>query len=538
MPVTVTQVFDFLEQNGTGSFDRYEIASAAFGALRRSLRQIVVKLCESETQDGLDISGQLRSLLSEWLTVPVPFDKEMADSVRDLLGQKEAVQTRWGSDISALYVTAIQAINELQSSESPAREKIRTLIQELHSQSSSLKVFCHRQARTHFESIFTAGDSPISEDTFLHSVKDYRETDPFDTLVKFGPLRSRGWGSVPDAILTAPRFRSLVQIVWSGCSDEKDFGYDPAAPPEDSDPDNREKMVISASTARGPIKWNTRVIRSGEDPGSSLEYSLEADELLVFRAMNQTREKRSAVLVQIAGEVGILYPPHSQVLSFDTSAREGIDKRIPGHSLFEGMFIIIPHLGDVDLGGARAGQGRYSQIWKGRLEHEWKTDVNGLINRLRNAGLRLVHLQTAVQHWCRPASTVIHAPQILEHFGILMSVLGFDDEKADKAHQKALPFWHLAWNEVRQSRGQAIHEGFQEHEIIEEQLITILNSALPNIRENALANEVFIQEIPTSYGVKGYFIFYKILGIEEGFSVPGTELKSVLAMSVIDQWCE
>ena len=58
--------------------------------------------------------------------------------------------------------------------------------------------------------------------------KDYREVEPFDVLVKVGPLRSKGWGSAPDATLSAPRFAKMVQIVWSGCGDEDDFGYDPA----------------------------------------------------------------------------------------------------------------------------------------------------------------------------------------------------------------------------------------------------------------------------------------------------------------------
>jgi len=52
---------------------------------------------------------------------------------------------------------------------------------------------------------------------------------PFEVLIKMGPLRSKGWGSAPDAIVSAPRFGTLVQIVWAGCADEDDFGYDPVA---------------------------------------------------------------------------------------------------------------------------------------------------------------------------------------------------------------------------------------------------------------------------------------------------------------------
>ncbi len=63
MPIAASQVFDFLEQHGTGSVDRHEIALQGFGILRRSLRKIVLKLRESDDQGALEISDQLRSLL-------------------------------------------------------------------------------------------------------------------------------------------------------------------------------------------------------------------------------------------------------------------------------------------------------------------------------------------------------------------------------------------------------------------------------------------------------------------------------------------
>ena len=36
---------------------------------------------------------------------------------------------------------------------------------------------------------------------FLHSVRDYNNTPPFGALLKVGPLRSAGWGAVPDAVI-------------------------------------------------------------------------------------------------------------------------------------------------------------------------------------------------------------------------------------------------------------------------------------------------------------------------------------------------
>ena len=51
-------------------------------------------------------------------------------------------------------------------------------------------------------------------------------------------------------------------------------------------------------------------------------------------------------------------------------ADEPIGYRLPGETLAEGMFLIWPLLGAADLGALRAGEGRYSRIWKERLREE------------------------------------------------------------------------------------------------------------------------------------------------------------------------
>jgi hypothetical protein len=225
MTVTASQIFSFLEQAGMCSIDRREVHSNAFGVLRRSIRQIVVRLHEDGDDESQETADRLRSLLSEWLTVPVPFDDALLESVA-ALGAAEAVEKRWGHEIRMAYDHACAAARLLQRAENPARTDVRDIVRQLESDGSDWKIYCHRKARPHFESIFTTDQLP--PDVFLHSVKDYREVGPFEVLVKVGPLRSKGWGSAPDALLSAPRFSKMVQIVWSGCGDEDDFGYDPA----------------------------------------------------------------------------------------------------------------------------------------------------------------------------------------------------------------------------------------------------------------------------------------------------------------------
>ena len=478
----------------------------------------------------LDISDRLRALLSEWLTVPIPFDRSVRGAVSDVLGQAETVQGRWGADIRKLYETALRSADDISSAENPLREKLRSVLGELLAQEQTFKIYCHRRARPYFESILIfQGKSSLLENAFLHSVRDYRETEPFDVLIKIGPFRIRGWGSAPDALITAPRFGTIIQIVWAGCGDDPGFGYDPVSPLAADD---------SSQPSRRPAEWIKRVTRIGEDPEAVVGYSSETDELMSFTAMNQPREKRPAKLLQIDGEHGILYPPHSRVLSFNPNptASDPIGRRIPGETLVEGMFVIMPLIGNVDLGGVQAEHGYYSKLWKAKLDSEFLTDAPHLIKRLREAGLNLVHLDAAIINWAKPPSTVIHAPQQRKHFEILLRVLGFHGD--DNNGQLNNSFWRLAWNEVRRSRGEAIQAGFQEQEIVEEQLIAILRKLLPGIREHALANNGFNLAIPDGNGIKGLVLFLRVCGIEEGFNVPGTELRVVRELSVIDQWRE
>ena len=533
MPVTASQVFSFLERKEACIVERHELAMFAFGTLRRSLRQIVQKLRETDDEESLNVSDRLRSLLSEWLTVPIQFDRSLLDDITGLLGHD---QLRWGKDIRTLFQTASNATKQFMCVENPVREELRAVVKDLLSGGRLFKIYCDRRARSHFESLFAPpNDCSLPNELFLHSVCQYRESEPFDTLIKVGPLRSRGWGSAPDALLSAPRYKKLVQIVWGGCGDEPGFGYDPASPPSNIGTADGVVSAIAGKVDRGPIKWSTQVIRTGEDPGAVEGYSADADELRVFRLMNQRPDRRSTALVQVDEKHGILYPPHAKILSFDPnpSAREPIGFRIPNETLVEGMFLIRPVVDDVDFGGIKAKHGQYSLIWKTRLNEEWQKDGTGFIKRLRESGLALVHLGSAIEHWCEPPTTVIHAPQQKKHFEILVKVLGL---KNDNSVLTQFSWWRLAWAEIGRSRGEAVQAGVQEQEIIEEQLLGILRVLLPEIRDKATTNEGFTLSIPARTDVHGLFLFFKVSAIEHGFHAPDSELKVVRELKVIEQW--
>lgn len=536
MPASATQIFDFLLSHPSLSIERHELSSCEFGVLRRSLRLIVVNLREGGDQEACEISDRLRNLLSEWLTVPVTFDDGILSALHGF-GASSDVEARWGRDIRVAFDSALQAAEALQRVENPVRARLKAEIHRLRAAGKMFRIYCHRRARPHFESMFVSpGDAPLDTTVFLHSVRDYREADTFDTLIKVGPLRSWGWGAAPDAIKAAPRFATLTQIVWAGSSDEPGFGYDPVDPVADAATPNGTPAADSGALGNC-ISWTPHVTQFGNDDALSAGQASVEDEFQLFSKLNQPGQKRRATVLHVDDGQGIPYPPLSRVISFDPNpaGREPIAQRLPGETLLEGMYVIRPMLGDVDIGGVKAEHGHYSRTWKKHLEDAWKADAMALTKRLREAGLNLVRLDAAIRHWCWSPRTVIHAPQQMRHFQILIQVL---DQGGSNTHnpQGALTWWQAAWKEIRRSRGEAIQAGVHEQEIVEEQLLVILRSLLTQIREKSSANAGFHLQIPDGRDVVGAFLFFRVSGIEDGFLVPDNELKKVCDLNTLEQW--
>ena len=537
MSVTASELFDFLERRQTFSLDRREVYSRDFDTLRRNVRTIVTSLRDSDDPHALEIAGAIRSLLSEWLTVPVPFSVSTLSVLEGIFEGSGAAAGRWGDDVRSCSVLASSAVGSLRNTENPIRSELCQVIRGLRAGGLSFRIYCHRRAKMHFETIMTEHeDPPFPEDTFLHSIPEYRVSDIFDVFVKVGPLRARGWGCVPDAVVTAPRFSTIVQVLWAGCADEPDFGYDPTAPSADATANSNQGTASAVISQDQPIKWERKLTTVGDVGHGLVAYRQEEDEFFVFRNMDTSRDKRSATLVQIDEDHGILYPTFSQVLSFDPGVNSlaPIARRTPGESLREGMFIVVPSV-DIDVGGARAELGHYSEIWKHKLRAEWQADPDGLCRRLQEAGIDLLFLHAALRHWSKQVGTVIHAPKQQKHFEILIRVLGLANQPNDQQRGQG-QWWQRAWLEVRRSRGEAIQAGFVEHELVEEQLSVILERMLPEIKHEAAAGIGFHLQIPAGSGLLGDLLFHRIHAIDEGYLAPEIEIRVVRELHNIDQW--
>ncbi|MFZ4081795.1 MAG: hypothetical protein ACOYKN_11245 [Pirellula sp.] len=474
-------------------------------------------------------------MLSEWLTVPVRFDNAILRVLKEM-GGPVAVEARWGRDMRSDFENACRSAEILLDVENPLNAKLREIFQSLREQERSFRIFCHRRSREHFESIYTASSGvPIPENVFIHSVAQYREVDLFSVLVKVGPLRSKGWGAAPDALLTAPRFDTLIQVVWSGCNDEPGFGYDPvSAVCSEVDTSQEAGATINRDVQTLGIKWKIQETRSRDNTVGRHDHFPDNDEFQLFANLGQCAELQRATLVQVNEEYGILYPCLSPVFGLDP-VTNSVDYRLPGETLLEGMYLILPLVDDVRLAGLQAEDGHFSTLWKEKLRTEFQINPAAIENRLWNAGLELLNLRGRIAHWCKPPTTVIHAPQRMDHFEILVRVLGLDFDVDETAKGRKAAWWQYAWNEVRRARGEAIQTGVQEQQIVDGQVMAALLAIAPDIRKN-VNQRMFQLAIPSDQPIHGAMRFYKVVAIEDGFRAPPGELRMLCELSRIDQW--
>src|SRR5664280_2399800 len=140
MAATASQIFEFLAGDREFSMERNEIGSPGFTILRRGLRSVIVRLREEDMgYETNETANQLRSALMEWLTVPVPFDGKLIETIK-CLGDPALVEKRWGREVREGYDMACRGAQDLQLVENPVRTRIREVIRDLRAQGRTFKI--------------------------------------------------------------------------------------------------------------------------------------------------------------------------------------------------------------------------------------------------------------------------------------------------------------------------------------------------------------------------------------------------------------
>lgn len=529
---SATSIFRSLEATREPVLERLEFATSAFSAIRRNLRYIILSLADSGNADALELCRDLRSMLSRWLTTPVPFDAATFEPLY-AFGDLAEWRSKWGVAVSSCYEEALAATERSVLEPSPLRLELGQALIEALRADLRVMVACHRRAVSSFISLLAneSGGASGGAVRFIHTASDYRDAVPFDILIKVGPLRTKGWGTAPGAILSAPRYRCLKQFVWSGCMDEADFGIDPILAASIN-------LIGQDATSLGGIRWRTARREATVDKWDG-RGSPDEDDLSLVAGLGREGASHDATLLHLGPDEGILYPPHALVVSYDPSAHKGhrVASRTPGETLVEGLYLVLPRLEEVDLGGAHAGEGHLSRLWKEELRRRYHSDARDLVIKLRDAGIRLQSIDQCIKHWCKPTTTVITAPQKVSHFKALIEVLQVVfPEPPRGTRAQSLKGWERAWLEVRRSRGEAIQHGLQAQDIISQSLIDLLNRENTGLLATHAPEDFFEVRLPKDMELNGVLRFFRVRGIEHGFKVPDNQLKLIVDLDTVEQW--
>jgi hypothetical protein len=549
MPVTASRIFEYLEGKHTLSITRHEVACIPFAELRHAMYALVVGLREEDSGDP-ELSDRLRMTLSEWLTVPIPFGSLGVASL-DELGTPDFFGVRWGAEMRRSLENARRSIEVVRGMVSPLRRQLGEVMLDATRRGLNWRIYSHRSAIHHFISCASDADCNVEKDLFIHSLRDYRLAEPFDLLIKAGPLRARGWAAFPSACLNAPRYRELAEVVWAGMGDELGFGEDPLIA-QWARGDGRRGRVEgglpalsagdSADSQVAVQSWSTTVVHhpdTSSETTVSIPDDRAVDELRAFANLARVQTPRRAMLVHVENGLGLFYPRNAEVLLLRSGlARpESVTRCVLSDIDPRGQFLVRADIGDVDVGGRISEHGWYSTRWKAELKRQLEWHAEGLLRQLQAAGIKLRNLRWCVEHWIQPASSVIRAPQSRKHFELLVDVLKMEScAPQPDSHGRRTSWWRAAWEEIAASRGLAIQFGMQEQEIIGDEIDRIVLSILPKVQEQAQEGKPFRIAIPEGHSLSGSITFLRIHEVEDGFSVPESLLKTVIPVSKADEW--
>lgn len=535
MTQPATPVFEFVESLVGIELTRLDVASPAFLAFRRCVRRLIDML--REDPEATAVADRLQYSLLQWLSVPMPFEDYDVSPMVDL-GSPGTIRAKWGSEARDLFVGASGAFTELRAGPSPLRLAVESELLDAAAHCGSIRVYCHRTARAHFESLPGWSDAcELAEVGFLGSPRDYRVSAPFDALLKVGPLRSKGFSSAPGALLNAPRFRKLIQIVWHGTPDEPGFGEDPVLRAWGSREDANGQRTPGVSAGSGGITVHRRSALVGDPTPRDVADLVEVDDFAPERRGAPSGEGRRGILFHLSNDLGCLHAPHADIICVGRDGEAALVSRLEPRDVdARYSHLVDPNLDDVDFGSVSVSREQYAPQWKSRLAEEYRRSPTELTRTLRVRGIDLDTLDSRIELWIHPSTSVVHSPQQWRHFQILIGVLGMDGAGSGARHDQASGWARSAWSEISRSRSVAIQHGTERHEIIAEELVTLITNDWSSLNAQLTPGRPFTWEIPAERALAGRVKLHAILEIEDGYRCPDLVLRQIGPLERLLKW--
>lgn len=474
--------------------------------IRRYIRDIYSELydAESDNSSASNLRLELFKLQSSPI-IPSPSILINCD-----LNDKERTKNRWGSDVANYSVQLERAIRLLNKTGSP-------LLSELVAAASleiknfgvgKIKIWCHRNECELFIELFEKNNIEISGQNFICSLSEYRAVEFFEVLIRIGPLRSQGWSKTPKVIMSAPRYKKLLQFVWDTAPDESEFFND--------------IVFTDADYLNIFTKHETTVVCHVEldditDTGIGEGIGEDVDDFVFIssRPINIKRDT-DCVLIEFSEEMGVLLAPRSRQFLFTRNLNNGAFIYTSAQAVEPAGYLLL-HDVEADLGSNRLNySGKLAQLWKQSLSEMLGSQYQYLMMKMKLSGIDLENLDSAARRWVQTDEEGIGGPQSRRHFQILI--------------EQVLPNclgkykWRRAWEEIKDSRVKAIQDGKLENVLINEQLREALQNDIDVILNLSKDGSFFSHPVNPDSGLTGVVKFYPIHGVSSGFKSSNEKL--------------
>jgi len=524
MPVSTTARLQFL-YNTPPIQELYIGESSLFSAIRQHMRSLFSSLYRPERDAQQNESAlMVRFEMQRWLTSPLMPDVGLFH--RCGLAEDSRTRQQWGGQVAQTVEQLKELIIRYSEEGSVLNTEFVRLFVDLVGEypEDQIRIWCHHKERDLYRHLLE-GLIELNDGIFVSTLAEYRRVPLINALIRFGPLRSSGFGSVPEALITSPSYRRLVRLVWKGLEDEDGFASDPVLP--------EHNYLANLSTIRNIITGNNGVVTAPSESES------EDDLAYLDYKANVGKTKHRCVLVEFPAEYGVLLRPGSRLLVFTPNCTdaEAIGYRHIG-DVEAGDYLLI-HDADADLGDVSvdATKAPLAALWKKALADTWRRHPGVCAQKMQQAGIGLLDLSRAVQKWTAMNGTVIRAPLRKQHFeALLTKVLDPELIPSMVVNGQTMPGWRRAWAEVESTRVTAIQHGAVENAIVNEQLVAELRKDLPAIRDMISLDDIHRHQLQPVSALSGSVAFKPVISLSLDFAAPAELLGKPLKLPIAEQF--
>lgn len=511
-----SQLIDFIENNHFEA-NTVRFSCCIINMIRINLRYLYNELYEVDSQSHA--AANLRFELLKLQSSPeYPSSDLLIDSNLD---NARLVKKVYGEDIARKCYELNEMLTYLDGKEhallnnviEAAKKSLKSI------QLDQVKIWCHRREKNIFLNKFLENGIKLNDENFIHSLNDYRNSNLFQILLKIGPLRSSGWGKVPNVILNSPKYITLHRSVWNGLPDEIGFDNDLLLPT------GQYKRLFKFQELFIEVDRNFSLNDAKEVTANEPIEFFDDLEFLTQRAI-PTKYVTPAVLIELANENGILCRPGSKHLVFNNKQ---ISKLAFKQTVeLEADDYLVFHNIETDFGNEQVELEKttWAKIWKNELKVRYENNRDTLLVRMREAGISLLNLEGAISRWTKMEGRVITGPLLKRHFHLLIEKV-LNDCLPDSA-------WRDAWREIKDSDVRAMQNGMLENDITNEQIVLDVTPHLDKIGDLANREVKFSFTLPEPSALSGTLNFVKVMDVSSNYSSPHEKLNIPQKLSQLE----